>query len=95
MKRRRARCSSDCNELASSCHFLFTQRGQWQGEGRLIDLYGRDNLVLDRQFEIAYLDSFGVFFHTDVRHAIHVVDDELEARMAVSARRLDYLESLI
>ena len=68
---------------------------EWQSEGRLIDLFGRDNLVLDRNFDVAYLDSFGVFFHTDLLYAIHAVDDEIQGRIEVSARRLDYLESLL
>ena len=68
---------------------------KWQKEHRLIDLYGRDNLVLDRNLDVVYLDSFGVFFHTDIAHAIDGIDEELEARMQICARRLDYIESLI
>lgn len=67
----------------------------WEHEGRLIDLYGRDNLVLDRNLDIYYLDSFGVFFHTDLAHAIDSLDEETELRMQRSRRRLDYLESLL
>ncbi len=67
----------------------------WQSDGRLIDLYGRDNLVLDRNFDVAYLDSFGVFFHTDLMHAIDGVDEEIQARIEISERRLEYLESLL
>jgi hypothetical protein len=67
----------------------------WEREGRLVDLYGRDNLVLDRNREVTYLDSFGVFFHTDLVHAIGGVDEETEARMRLSRRRLDYVASLL
>lgn len=74
--------------------FVAAARG-WQREGRLIDLFGRDNLVLDRNFDVAYLDSFGVFFHTDLMYSINAVDEEIQGRIEVSARRLDYLESLL
>lgn len=74
--------------------FVATARA-WERGGRLIDLYGRDNLVLDRNFDVAYLDSFGVFFYPDVVHAVGEVDEESAARMQLSRRRLDYVESLV
>ncbi|MCG8490833.1 MAG: hypothetical protein MI743_04400, partial [Sneathiellales bacterium] len=35
---------------------------EWLKQDRVIDLYGLDNLVLDTNQEVKYLDSFEVFF---------------------------------
>jgi uncharacterized protein YjiS (DUF1127 family) len=67
----------------------------WQGDGMVVDLYGSENLVLDRDRRVSYLDSFGVFFYEDTLHAVGGGDDELAERIAVSRRRLEYLASLL
>jgi hypothetical protein len=67
---------------------------QWQREGLVVDLYGSENLVLDRDRQVRYLDSFGVFFYEDTLHAVDGADDEFAERIAVSRRRLDYVASL-
>ena len=68
---------------------------EWAREGRVIDLYGRENLILDRDRNVRYLDSFGVFFYADMAHAIDGIDDEYQERVDISGRRLDYVESLL
>ena len=69
---------------------------EWRATDRgVIDLYGLDNLVLDKNREVRYLDSFGVFFHEDLLHILDVPDWELEQKIALSLRRLDYLEYLL
>jgi hypothetical protein len=68
---------------------------QWASEGRVIDLYGRENLILDRDRNVRYLDSFGVFFYADMVNAVAGVDEEYQERVDISERRLDYVESLL
>lgn len=68
---------------------------RWAGEGRVLDLYGRENLVLDRDRNVRYLDSFGVFFYTDMAYALGDVDEEYLERIAISRDRLDYVASFI
>lgn len=67
---------------------------EWAGQGRVVDLFGHQNLVLDRDLNVRYLDSFGVFFYADTLHAVAGEDDLLASRIEVSLTRLAYLESL-
>ena len=67
----------------------------WEDEGRVVDLFGHENLVLDRDFNVRYLDSFGAFFYPDTLHAIAGDDELLASRIDISLSRLRYLESLI
>lgn len=63
---------------------------------RVIDLYGLDNLVMDNQRQIRFIDSFYVFFFEDMLHILGGERDyELEEKIAVSLRRLDYLEEIL
>lgn len=69
---------------------------QWLDEdGKLIDLAGAENLVLDRKLNVRYVDSFHVFLYVDL------LDDEEEAgsafagRVNVAKQRLRYLERLV
>lgn len=64
-------------------------------EGKVIDLYGIDNLVLDKNRQIRYLDSFEVFFYEDMLHIMEDVGPELKERIAISLQRLEYLEYLL
>lgn len=64
-------------------------------EARVIDLWGVDNLVLDNRQNIRYVDSFGVFFYPDIFNAIEDAGEVLADRIAVSLRRLEYLEYLL
>ena len=80
-----------CAQLAT---FVRVAR-EWADQGRVIDLYGRENLVLDRDRNVRYLDSFGVFFYADMMHAVAGIDEEYQQRIDISLRRLDYVESLL
>jgi hypothetical protein len=64
---------------------------------RMIDLFGLDNLVMDINREIVYLDSFFVFFFEDMFHLIDSSyhDDGLKEKIAISRKRLNYLEHLL
>jgi hypothetical protein len=63
---------------------------------RVIDLYGIDNLVMDNQRQIRFVDSFYVFFFEDMLHLLGGErDHELEDKIEVSLRRLDYLEEIV
>ena len=70
---------------------------QWRSSDspRLIDLFGIDNLVMDINREIRYLDSFFVFFFEDLPHLLAEVDPALEEKIAVSVERLNYLDGLL
>ena len=75
--------------------FVSAAREWRKRESKVIDLFGIDNLVLDKSHQIRYLDSFGVFFHEDVLHLINDVDPDLEEKINLSRQRLEYLEYLL
>lgn len=62
---------------------------------RLIDLYGLDNLVLDNNREIRYIDSFDVFFFEDMANLFGESDPELETKINISRKRLAYLKQVL
>ncbi len=62
---------------------------------KVIDLYGVDNLVLDRNYRLRYMDSFGVFFHEGLLYLLAEVDYDLKAKIDLSLARLSYLEHLL
>lgn len=64
---------------------------------RMIDLYGLDNLVMDNNRQIVFLDSFFVFFFEDMFHLIDGSDEdrELKDKVEISLKRLAYLEHLL
>lgn len=64
-------------------------------EGRVIDLYGLENMVLDRSLHLRYLDSFRVFFHADMLHAVAEADESLAQRIELSRLRRNYLRFLV
>jgi hypothetical protein len=69
---------------------------QWYAQdSKVIDLYGLDNLVLDRNRDIRFIDSFSVFFHEDLLYMVDEVDDMLEERIKISLKRKSYLEYLL
>ena len=70
---------------------------EWRAsdDPRLIDLFGVDNLVMDIDREIRYLDSFFVFFFEDMLEMLQEPDDDLEHRITVSLERLTYLEEIL
>ena len=77
--------------------FVDTAR-DWRNSdnSRLIDLYGLDNLIMDRNHEIRYLDSFYVFFFEDMLDLLQDEPDTLlEKQINTSTERLDYLEEIL
>ncbi|MDQ2696021.1 MAG: hypothetical protein M3Z21_11725 [Pseudomonadota bacterium] len=69
---------------------------EWYETGeKVIDLWGLDNLVLDRDRQIRYIDSFRVFFYADVLHLLDEVEDTLRDKIEVSLQRREYLEHLL
>ena len=75
-------------------HFIHAAHRWREEQGLVIDLYGLDNLVLDVDRRIRYVDSFRVFFYEDLLHVLHVPDPDLSERISLSRRRLDYLRHL-
>lgn len=65
------------------------------GDRKVIDLYGLDNLILERNREVRYVDSFGVFFYEDMLDYVDDADDDLSHRIRVSRRRLEYLRDVL
>jgi len=74
------------------------QAAKWR-EGpnpRVIDLYGLDNLVMDNQRQIRFVDSFYVFFFEDMLHLLGGEPDyDLQEKIEASLRRLAYLEEIL
>lgn len=63
---------------------------------RVIDLFGLDNLVMDNQRRIRFIDSFYVFFFEDLLHMLGGEPDaELQDKIELSLSRLDYLEEIL
>lgn len=81
------------NQLLRFCHAA--RKWAHEKHGRIIDLYGLDNLVMNTNREIRYLDSFHVFFHADMVHFVDGPDDPLQRRMEISVSRYEYLERLL
>lgn len=83
------------NQLMRFCHA--GRKWAHEAHGRMVDLYGIDNLVLSTNREICYLDSFHVFFYADMLHFLDVDDDDdqLSRRMEISSDRFLYLEHLL
>ena len=69
----------------------------WESESdaRIIDLSGVDNLVLDRSYNVRYVDSFGVFFYPDLLYVISDFDTTLSERIDTSRNRINYLERIL
>lgn len=72
------------------------RRWRAQPDPRVVDLYGIDNLVMDNQRKIRYVDSYYVFFFEDMLHLLGGEPDyELEDKIRVSLKRLAYLEEIL
>lgn len=78
------------------CKFVEVARG-WRdsNSGKTIDLYGLDNLVLDVNRTIKFIDSFRVFFYDDLLHIIDDVDEKLRSKIEISRHRLEYIDYLV
>ncbi|WP_275098438.1 hypothetical protein [Sedimenticola hydrogenitrophicus] len=75
--------------------FIQTAKEIRYEQQKVIDLYGLDNLVLDKNKEVRYLDSFEVFFHEDLLYIIDDPGEDLREKIDVSVKRLAYLEFLL
>lgn len=75
---------------------LFVQYADeiYDEQGRIIDLYGMDNLVLDARRQVRYLDSFYIFFYDDMLSMVEE-HDPLHHRVSVSRERLEYLKYVL
>ena len=80
--------------LAQLCSFI-QAAGVWARQGRIIDLWGLDNLVLDTEHRIRYVDSFRVFFYEDMQFLSDQPDDELLNMIGLSHTRLNYLSFVV
>lgn len=80
---------------AQLADFTRHARRWMEEESKMIDLGGTENLVLDKDYGVRYLDSFHVFFYLDMLHLIDEVDDSLTFRIEMCIRRLEYLERLV
>lgn len=78
---------------------IFVRQAQRWRQGsnpRVIDLFGLDNLVMDNQRRIRFVDSFYVFFFEDLLHMLGGERDfELEEKINVSLKRLAYLDEIL
>ncbi|MBS1269659.1 MAG: hypothetical protein MAG794_00610 [Gammaproteobacteria bacterium] len=82
------------NQLMRFCHVA--RKWSYEKHSKVIDLYGLDNLVLNTDREIRYLDSFHVFFYTDMARLLEDESDyQLKRRMDISSDRCRYLEHLL
>lgn len=69
---------------------------RWHSQdGKVIDLFGVDNLVLDKKQNVRYLDSFGAFFYEDLLYILDEPDPELSQQIEISIRRRKYLRCLL
>ena len=68
---------------------------EWHDQAKVIDLYGLDNLVLDINRQIRYLDSFRVFFYADLLYVVGEPDESLREKIEISVQRREYLEYLV
>ncbi len=76
-------------------HFVSTAETWVSREEKYIDLFGRDNLILDRNRHLHYIDSFGVFFYGDLLRILPDPDPGLAERVRISSMRLIYLRELV
>ena len=77
-------------------HFVKAARAWQQAkDSRVIDLYGYDNLVLDRNYQIRFIDSFEAFFNPDLLYILDQPDPLLKQRIDIALQRLDYLDFLL
>lgn len=81
------------NQLMRFCHAA--RKWAHEKNGKIIDLYGLDNLVLNTNRNVCYLDSFHVFFYADMFRLLDDDDDQLRRRMEISVSRFAYLENLL
>lgn len=75
--------------------FLDAAERWHENDGKVIDLFGLDNLVLDKDHNIRYIDSFGVFFYEDLLYILDTPDPDLKLQIDISIRRRNYLRQIL
>lgn len=76
-------------------HFVDAAEHWYATEHKVIDLYGRDNLIFDRNRHLHYIDSFSVFFYADLLSVLPDPEPGLVERIRISRERLGYLHHLL
>ncbi len=80
------------NQLLRFCHAA--RKWEFEKHAKIIDLYGVDNLVLNTNRELRYLDSFHVFFYSDMLK-LDPEDEILRRKIEVSVHRRQYLDNVL
>ena len=75
--------------------FTAAARRWFDEDGRLIDLAGTENLVLDRKLNVRYMDSFHVVLYVDLLDDEEEAGSEFAGRVNVAKQRLRSLERLV
>jgi hypothetical protein len=88
----------ECPIAYAQLQTFVEQAHRWRSgdNPRVIDLFGLDNLVMDNQRRIRFVDSYYVFFFEDLLHLLGGERDyELEQKVTLSLKRLAYLEQIL
>jgi hypothetical protein len=90
-------CANPKSRIQLSRFVKAAQAWRKSDNPRVIDLFGIDNLVMDTNRDIHFLDSFFVFFFEDTFHLIDGCDEdtELAEKVNLSIKRMNYLERLL
>lgn len=75
--------------------FVKSARRLLDEERKLVDLFGSENLIVDRHYNVRYIDSFHVFFYMETADVIDDVGEQFRYRSDQSIQRLEYLEWLV
>ncbi|MCG7937231.1 MAG: hypothetical protein N0C88_00045 [Candidatus Thiodiazotropha lotti] len=90
-------CANPKSRIQLSRFVKAAQAWRKSDNPKVIDLFGIDNLVMDTNRDIHFLDSFFVFFFEDTFHLIDGAeeDTELADKVNLSIKRMNYLERLL
>ncbi|MBV2122797.1 MAG: hypothetical protein KUF74_15235 [Candidatus Thiodiazotropha sp. (ex Ctena orbiculata)] len=90
-------CANPKSRIQLSRFVKAAQAWRKSDNPKVIDLFGIDNLVMDTNRDIHFLDSFFVFFFEDTFHLIDGCeeDTELADKVNLSIKRMNYLEKLL
>ncbi|ODB88894.1 hypothetical protein A3193_08745 [Candidatus Thiodiazotropha endoloripes] len=90
-------CANPKSRIQLSRFVKAAQAWRKSDNPKVIDLFGIDNLIMDTNRDIHFLDSFFVFFFEDTFHLIDGCeeDTELADKVNLSIKRMNYLERLL
>ncbi|MCG7873301.1 MAG: hypothetical protein JAZ20_00970 [Candidatus Thiodiazotropha weberae] len=90
-------CANPKSRIQLSRFVKAAQAWRKSDNPKVIDLFGIDNLVMDTNRDIHFLDSFFVFFFEDTFHLLDGAeeDTELADKVNLSIKRMNYLERLL